>query len=74
MKRETLLKNIRQANQRITKRQREEIWSAVSSFFEKPTFYQIISGSSISEKNMVYGKVMLKKMNAFAKENKKVLL
>lgn len=73
MTRKVFLKNIREANQRITKRQREEIWSAVSGFFEKPTFYQIISGSSISEKNMVYGQVMLKKMKDFAAENKRIV-
>lgn len=74
MKRETLLKNIRAANQHITKKQREEIWQAVSAFFEKPTFYQIISGSNISEKNMVYGNAILKKMKVFAAENKKVII
>ena len=64
-----LLKDIKELNSKISRKQRASLYLPLKDFLTKPIFNQILRGAFVSDNNVKVAIVLKKKMEDLAKKN-----
>lgn len=68
-----LLKEIKELNSKISRKQRAELYEPLKYFLTKPIFNQILRGSFVSENNIKVAIVLKNKMQDLANKNEEYI-
>lgn len=68
-----LLKEIKELNSKISRKQRAGLYEPLKDFLTKPIFNQILRGAFVSENNVKVAIVLKKKMEDLAKKNEEYI-
>jgi hypothetical protein len=68
-----LLKEIKELNSKISRKQRAELYEPLKNFLTKPIFNQILRGSFVSENNIKVAIVLKNKMQELANKNEEYI-
>jgi|688.fasta_scaffold511933_1 hypothetical protein len=68
-----LLRDIKELNSKISRKQRAELYEPLKNFLTKPIFNQILRGSFVSENNIKVAIVLKNKMQELANKNEEYI-
>lgn len=68
-----LLKEIKDLNSKISRKQRAGLYEPLKEFLTKPIFNQILRGAFVSENNVKVAIVLKKKMQELANKNEEYI-